>query len=60
MLKVKEKELLFTSGGTEGNNMAIKGIAKQYQHRGNHLITTTIEHPSVIETMKQLEKTDLK
>lgn len=56
LLKVKEKELLFTSGGTEGNNMAIKGIAKQYQLRGNHLITTTIEHPSVIETMKQLEK----
>lgn len=46
---------LFTSGGTESNNIAIKGVAKQYRSRGNHMITTQIEHASVYETMKQLE-----
>lgn len=55
ILQVKPSELVFTSGATESNNLAIKGVAFQYQQRGRHLITTTIEHPSVYETMKQLE-----
>ena len=57
MLKVKEDELIFTSCGSESNNLAIKGVAFQYQNRGKHIITTAIEHSSVYETYKELEKT---
>jgi cysteine desulfurase len=48
-------EICFTSGGTEANNMAIKGVAFQFKERGKHLITTQVEHPSVYDVMKQLE-----
>ncbi|MCC3356415.1 cysteine desulfurase family protein [Bacillus sp. REN16] len=57
LLHVKPQEIIFTSGGSEGNNFAVKGIALQYQNRGKHIITTSIEHPSVSEACKQL--TDL-
>ena len=55
-LKVKDDELIFTSGATEANNLAIKGYALKYQNRGKHLITTNVEHPSVLEAFKQLEQ----
>ena len=54
--KVKEDELVFTSCGSEANNLAIKGTAFQYQNRGKHIITTAIEHSSVHESCKELEK----
>ncbi|MCA0969804.1 cysteine desulfurase [Halobacillus litoralis] len=52
---VQPKEVIFTSGGTEGNNMAIKGIALMHQSRGKHLITSQVEHPSVIEAFRAME-----
>lgn len=48
-------EIYFTSGGTESNITAIRGLAYSYRRRGNHIITTRIEHPAVLETCRQLE-----
>ena len=56
LLRIHQDEVIFTSGGTEGNNLAIKGIALEYKRRGNHIITTAIEHPSVFESCKALEE----
>lgn len=55
-LKVQEKELIFTSGGTESNNLAIMGCVAANHRMGKHLITTKIEHPSVSNVMKHLEE----
>ncbi len=55
LLKMKDHQLIMTSGATEANNLAIKGIALRYKNRGNHLITSIYEHPSVLEAFKQLE-----
>lgn len=55
-LKCQPKEIYFTSGGTEGNNLAIKGGAEAKKRLGNHIITTKIEHASVANTIKYLEK----
>ena len=55
-LKVDEKEICFTSGGTESNNLALIGTAMANRRAGNHLITTSVEHASVDNTMKHLEE----
>lgn len=49
------KEIIFTSGATEGNNLAIKGVAQMYRKKGNHIITTPVEHKAVIDPCKRLE-----
>lgn len=55
-LGVQPREIVFTSGGTESNNLAIKGVAEQFRNRGRHLITTEVEHPSVYQAFRQLEE----
>lgn len=56
ILKVSEKEIIFTSGGTESDNMAIIGSALANRRRGKHIITTVIEHPAVLEAFRFLEE----
>lgn len=56
LLNASQKEIVFTSGGTESDNLAIRGVAYASRKKGNHLITTSIEHPAVLNTMKSLEK----
>jgi cysteine desulfurase len=56
LLNVKENEIIYTSGSTESNNLAIKGVVNFYKNRGNHIITTKLEHSSVKETINYLAK----
>lgn len=55
-LKVKSRELIFTSSGSEANNLALRGIIKSPKYKGNHIISTKIEHSSVLKTLEDLEK----
>ena len=52
---VKNTEIIYTSGASESNNMVLKGVASRYKSRGNHIITSYLEHSSVLETVKYLE-----
>ena len=56
LLKVNAKEIFFTSGGTESDNLALIGCARANRRRGTHLITTAIEHPAILNTMRYLEE----
>ena len=55
LLGVKPSEIIYTSGASESNNTVLKGVASKYRNRGNHIITTPLEHSSIIETCKYLE-----
>lgn len=55
-LKVKENEIYFTSCGSESNNTVLRGVAEAYRKRGNHIVCSAVEHPSVLRVMEYLEK----
>ena len=56
IMKVNAKEIFFTSGGTESDNLALMGCARANRRGGNHLITSSIEHPAILNTMRHLEE----
>src|SRR6184192_1492174 len=56
LINATSKEIIFTSGATESDNLMIKGIAEMFREKGNHIITQAIEHKAVLDTCKNLEK----
>jgi cysteine desulfurase len=56
LIRASAEEIIFTSGATEGCNLALKGIFEQYKTKGNHIITTATEHPAVLDTCKHIEQ----
>jgi cysteine desulfurase len=59
LIQADPKEIIFTSGATESNNLALKGVAEMYSEKGNHVITQVTEHRSILDTAKRLEKMGL-
>lgn len=60
LIGADKKEIIFTSGGSESDNTAIKGVANALKDKGKHIITSKIEHPAILETCKTLEKQEYK
>src|ERR671936_2912327 len=56
LIGANAKEIVFTSGATESDNLAIKGVAEMYREKGNHIITAAAEHKAVLDTCKRQEK----
>ena len=60
LINADSKEIVFTSGATESNNLALKGVAEMYREKGDHIITSSTEHRAVIDPAKSLEKKGVK
>ena len=60
IIKADSKEIVFTSGATESDNLALKGVVEMYKEKGDHIITSSTEHRAVIDTTKALEKKGVK
>src|SRR5271155_2731318 len=56
LIRANPREIVFTSGATESNNLAIKGVAEAYREQGSHIVTQATEHKAVLDTCKRLEK----
>jgi cysteine desulfurase len=56
LLGANPEEIIFTSGGTESDNLALKGIARRGKEKGKHIITSSVEHPAILETCRNLQK----